>query len=188
MTSRDEKIQAAIEARRRLGDPRHYDRNRDRSAVSSSRFLIILAIVGTTVSAAAMMIFGLIVVAKTIWHTFRDGNFDIEGAKHLAVDLIELTDLFLLGMVLYVVAIGMYQLFINEDVAIPDWMRVENLNDLKTQLINVIVVLLAVSFLAIAVSWEGATSIVYLGASVGGVIVTLAVYNLAHHWVEHGED
>ncbi|HEU0164337.1 MAG TPA: YqhA family protein [Thermomicrobiales bacterium] len=188
MTDRDEKTQAMIEARERMRDPRHYDRNRDRDAVSGSRFLILLSVLGTTLSAAAMMIFGLIVVAKTIWNTFKDGNFDIEGAKHLAVDLIELTDLFLLGMVLYVVAIGMYQLFINADISIPDWMRVESLNDLKTQLINVIVVLLAVSFLAIAVNWEGATSIVYLGASVCAVIVALAIYNLAHHWVSRDDD
>lgn len=176
-----------MQARREMRDPRHYDSERDLTAVSSSRFLIVLAVVGTSLSAAMMMLYGLIVVVKTIWDTFKERHFDISGAKHLAVDLIELTDLFLLGMVLYVVAIGMYQLFINADVEIPNWMRVDDLNDLKSQLINVIVVLLAVSFLGIAVDWQGATSIIYLGLGSGAVILTLAIYNVAHHWVARDE-
>lgn len=151
------------------------------TAVGLSRFMIVLAIIGSMLSAIAVLAFGFIVVLKTIWETFTDAHYDIEGAKHVSVVFIELTDLFLFGMVLYVVTIGMYQLFINPDVNVPDWMRVKNLSELKTQLINVIVVLLAVSFLAIAVSWTSDRSILYFGAAIAVVIVSLAGYNYIHH-------
>ena len=183
---RTERKVAEIQARQEWNDPRNVA-HRAEGAIGASRFIIVFAIFGTGLSALTMMIYGLIVVFKTIWTTFTEMHFDVEGSKHLAVELIEMTDLFLFGMVLYVVAIGMYQLFINADIAVPGWMRVNSLSDLKTQLINVIVVLLAVSFLAIAVSWTSDRSILYFGLAIGVVVLSLAIYNYAHHQIEHGD-
>jgi uncharacterized membrane protein YqhA len=153
--------------------------------IGASRTLILLAVAGTGVGAFSMLIYGLIVVVKSIWNAFSEATFDIEGAEHLAVELIEMTDFFLFGMVLYFVAIGMYQLFINPDISIPAWMRVDNLTDLKTQMINVIVVLLAVSFLAIAVTWTSDPSILYFGIAIGVVILALAGFNFVHDRAAH---
>jgi uncharacterized membrane protein YqhA len=188
MTEGSERSDLFERRRERLAnDPRFQKAHRWEPAIGASRFIILLAIFGTSLSALSMLVFGVIVVMKTIWHTFRDANFDVEHAKHLAVELIEMTDLFLFGMVLYVVGFGMYQLFIDAEVSVPAWMRVESLADLKTQLINVIVVLLAVSFLATAVSWTSDRSILYFGISIAVVIIALAAYNLAHHRIVHDE-
>lgn len=167
-------------------DPRLHGTRPIESPIGASRLMILLAIAGTSLSALSMMVYGLIAVCKIVWHTFLHTDFDLDGAKHLAVELIEMTDLFLLGMVLYVVAIGMYQLFINPEINIPSWMRVDSLDDLKTQLINVIAVLLAVSFLAVAVSWTSDRSILYFGVAIAVVILALAAYNVAHHRIAHG--
>jgi uncharacterized membrane protein YqhA len=167
-----------FEANRHLGEP----------AIGASRFILVLAIAGTLLSAFTMLIFGLLVVLKIIWRAFTDAAYDVEHAKHLAVELTEMTDLFLLGMVLYVVALGMFQLFINADIPVPSWMRVDSLNDLKSQLVNVIVVLLAVSFLATAVSWTSDRSILYFGCSIAVVVLSLSIFNLIHHRMEHDGD
>jgi uncharacterized membrane protein YqhA len=172
--------------RRGTVDPRHG--YRIEGVIGASRTIIVFAIVGTTLGALSMLVYGLIVVLKTIWHAFTETDFDIDGAKHLAVELIEMTDFFLFGMVLYVVAIGMYQLFINPYVDIPEWMRVGNLTELKTQLINVIVLLLAVSFLAIAVTWTSDRSILYFGIAISVVILALAGFNLVHDRAAHGSN
>ena len=166
-------------------DPRFHDTRPIESSIGASRLMILLAIAGTSLSALTMMVYGLIAVGKIIWHAFVHSDFDLDGAKHLAVELIEMTDLFLLGMVLYVVAIGMYQLFINPEIDIPSWMRVESLDDLKTQLINVIIVLLAVTFLAVAVSWTTDRAILSFGVAVAIVILALAAYTVAHHRITH---
>lgn len=147
-----------------------------------------LAIAGTVISSFAMLVFALLVVLKAVWSAFRRAEFDLEHAKHLAVELIEMTDFFLLGMVLYVVAVGMFQLFIDDDIPVPSWMQVDGLADLKTQLIDVIVVVLAVSFLAEAVAWTSGRSILYFGISVAVVIMAMAGYNLIHHWMSHNHD
>jgi uncharacterized membrane protein YqhA len=149
--------------------------------VGVSRFMIVLAIAGIMLSAITTMIVGFIVVLKTVWETFSEAHFEVEDAKHLTVVFIEMTDLFLFGMVLYVVTVGMYTLFIDERADVPAWMRVKNLSELKTQLINVIVVLLAVSFLAISVTWTSDRSILYFGCAIAVVIISLAAFNYVHH-------
>ena len=149
--------------------------------VSMTRSVILLSIIGTSLSAMAMMTYGLLVVFKVIVDAFKDRPYDVDHAKHFAIELIELTDLFLFGMALYVVSMGMVQLFLRPDVEVPAWMRVRDLADLKSQLVNVIVVLLAVSFLAVSVSWTSGSDIVYFGLAIGAVVVSLAVYNIAHH-------
>jgi uncharacterized membrane protein YqhA len=153
----------------------------------ATRFVIFLAIVGTAFSAIAMMAYALVVVIKIIWDVFTDQPYTVDHAKHLAIELIEMTDLFLFGMALYVVAVGMVQLFIRPIPGLPRWMQVRDLGDLKTQLINVIVVLLAVSFLAVAISWTGGRDIVYFGIAIGIVIVSLAAFSVAHHTISTRE-
>ncbi len=166
----------------RSHDPRsRHTMSRATSSIGATRFLITLSVAGVGLSALSMLIYALVVVAKTIYHAFAVAEFTVTSAKHLAVDFIEMTDLFLLGMVLYVVAIGMYQLFIDDDIAVPSWMRVSDLQELKAHLVSVIIVLLAVSFLAEAVVWSGKTSIVYFGAATSAVIISLGVYNMMHH-------
>ena len=83
-------------------------------------------------------------------------------------------------MVLYVLRIGMFQLFVSPNLRVPEWMRVENLDDLKGHLINVTVVLLAISFLAIVVEWHGDRSVLYLEAALTGVILALYTFLLVH--------
>ena len=155
------------------------------TTVVTSRFGIALSIIGVAISCFAMLVYCLVVLAKTIYHAFAETSFDMDGAKHLAVELIELTDFFLLGMVLYVVALGMYQLFINPNIPVPDWMRVGSLNDLKSQIINVVVVLLVVTFLASVINWNGDRNVIYFGAALSMVIVAVSVYTLIHGRDEH---
>lgn len=153
--------------------------------VVMTRFGITVSIVGVAISCFALLIYCFIVLARTIYHAFTDTAFDLDGAEYLAVELIELTDFFLLGMVLYVVAIGMFQLFIKPDIPVPGWMRVNSLNDLKSQIINVVVVLLVVTFLASVITWNGDDSVIYFGGALGIVIISVSVYTLIHNRAEH---
>ncbi|HEX2280533.1 MAG TPA: YqhA family protein, partial [Thermomicrobiales bacterium] len=107
-------------------------------------------------------------------------NFDPNdlGGRHsriesLAVDLIEITDVILLGTVLYIVALGLYQLFIDQSLALPRWLKVNNLTDLKRDLIGVVVVLLGVSFLGEVVKGEDKNLLLPFGAGIALVIAAL---------------
>lgn len=140
--------------------------------VVTTRFGILFSIVGVAISGFVLLVHGLMVMARSILEAFTEASFDMDGARHLAVELIELTDFFLLGMVLYVVSIDMFQLFVDPDLPMAGWRRVTSLDDLKTQILNVIVVLLVVTFLASGITWSGGRDVVYFGAAVSAVIAS----------------
>jgi uncharacterized membrane protein YqhA len=147
-----------------------------RNIFGASRFVIGLAVLGSFVGSAILLVIATITLFKIAWNEIVNFNPDNLGKTHidrLAVDLIEITDIILLGTVLYIVALGLYQLFIDHNVALPPWLKVSDLTDLKRDLIGVVVVLLGVSFLGEVVNWEGQDDILPLGAGIALVIAAL---------------
>ena len=93
-------------------------------------------------------------------------------------------DLFLLGTVLYIFSVGLYELFIDQGLPMPGWLRITTLDDLKERLLGVVAVLLAVTFLGSAVTWKGGTDILALGLAIGVVLfvvsLTIAIMARTH--------
>lgn len=154
-------------------------------AASPSRFFALFAIVGTALSAAAIYLYGLVMVLISIWEAITYGRPDEDGLKHLTLLLVETTDVFLLATVLYIVSIGFFQLFVDSDVRLPDWRRITDLDQLKSKLIGVVVVLLGVTFLGKVVDWQGDRNILYLGGAIALVIAGLGLFGFRAHESNH---
>jgi uncharacterized membrane protein YqhA len=144
-----------------------------RRILSGSRYFVIIAVLATFLASVSVLIYGGITVLSIIYEMFAHGQFTTTEAKHLAVEFIELIDLFLLGTVLYIIALGLYELFIDEKLSMPPWLVITSLDDLKGKLIGVVIVLLAVTFLGQVVSWDKSTNILALGISIGLVLFAL---------------
>ncbi len=153
-----------------------------------TRFTIILAIFGIGLSSAVLLVYSTITLVKFVIHAFRERAFDLPGVQHLALELIEMTDFFLLGMVLYVVAIGMYELFIDPDVNVPEWMKVHSLDELKSQIVNVVIVMLVVIFLGIALSTkQGGRDFLFYALAISSVVLAVSVFNWVHNQKDGGK-
>jgi uncharacterized membrane protein YqhA len=149
-----------------------------RNIFAASRFIIVLAVLGSFVGSAILLVIATITLFRIAWNEIVNFNIDNLEGRHshierLAVNLIEITDVILLGTVLYIVALGLYQLFIDQNLALPRWLKVNDLTDLKRDLIGVVVVLLGVSFLGEVVNWEGENDVLPLGAGIALVIAAL---------------
>jgi uncharacterized membrane protein YqhA len=155
-----------------------------RRVLASSRFFIAIAVVGSFVASAAALVYGGVATVMLVIGAFGRREFSAAGAKHLAVDLVGMIDLFLLGTVLYIVAAGLYQLFVDPDLPLPRWLQVATLDDLKERLLGVVIVLLAVTFLGDVVEWDGDWNLLAEGLSValvlGVLALTIAVLTRAH--------
>jgi len=147
-----------------------------RNVFAASRFIIGLAVLGSFVGSAILLVIATITLFRIAWNEIVNFDPDNLGGRHidrLGVELIEIIDVILLGTVLYIVALGLYQLFIDHKLALPPWLKVNDLTDLKRDLIGVVVVLLGVSFLGEVVNWEGESDVLPLGAAVALVIAAL---------------
>jgi uncharacterized membrane protein YqhA len=165
---------------------------------SGSRYFAAFAVFGSFLAAITLYVYGALVVIQTVWETLLTEHVSVEGVQHLQVEFIEMTDVFLLGTVLFIVAFGLYQLFIQPNLPVPLWLRIQNLDQLSERLIEVVCVLLSVTFLAFAVgrvipdrTEESAAevaivttsqvSLIELGVSVGIVIAALSLLLVVSH-------
>ena len=119
---------------------------------AASRFFGAFAVFGSFLAAVTLYVYGAAVVVLQIWHTLRQEHVSVPGVQRLQAAFIEMTDVFLLGTVLFIVSFGLYQLFIQPNLPVPDWLKIESLDQLSERLIEVVGVLLAVTFLGFAVN------------------------------------
>jgi len=141
-----------------------------------SRYLVLIAVIGLLLAALAAFLFGGIATVNIIIESFAGGEFSAEGASQLSIDLIEMMDLFLLGTILLITSIGIYQLFIEPNMDLPEWIVVTNLEQLKFNLLAVIIVMLAILFLGAASDYlVEADGILGYGLAIAGVVAAIAL-------------
>ena len=139
-----------------------------------SRLLVIIAVFGTFFCMVGLLLLGIYEIYAAVHWAFEVG---MEGAsRRLVVSTMEVIDTFLIATVCYVIALGLYQLFIDRDISLPPWLAIHDFDDLKRRLIGVVVVILGVGFLAEIVDWNGEKDLLRLGGAIALVIAALTLY------------
>lgn len=96
----------------------------------------------------------------------------------LATDFIEYADIFLLAVVLYIMALGLFTLFVSDKVPLPSWLEFHDFDDLKERLVSVICVMLGVYFLGAVLKGASGLDLLWLG--IGTAIVVAAMTAFVH--------
>jgi len=144
-----------------------------RALLNRARYLVLVAVAGSLLAAVALLVYGGFEVVVVVLDTVASATVSAKGAKALALVLIEIVDLFLLGTVFLIIALGLYELFISDKLDLPHWLVIRTLDDLKHKLIGVVVVVTAVLFLGQVVTWDGERDILGFGVAIAVVIAAL---------------
>jgi uncharacterized membrane protein YqhA len=147
-----------------------------RAYVFAFRAIMMGAVAATVVTAVALIVYGVVETYALITHLVH-GEIEHEQVLFSVIQIIET---FLLATVAQVVSIGIYQLFINQNVPLPEWLRIHDIDGLKAKLISVVITVLGVFFLGKVLSWTAGENILPLGVSIAAVIVALAVFLNVH--------
>jgi uncharacterized membrane protein YqhA len=141
------------------------------------RYLIIIAVVGSYLAAAMVIIYDAFLLGKVCLDLFLHPAFSPSSGRHLVLEAIEGLDIFLLGTAFFIVAMGLYELFIKQPGETLDWLHVRDLDDLKARLLGVVVVVLSVFFLEQVINWDGKSNLLSLGIAEALMIgaITLAI-------------
>lgn len=94
------------------------------------------------------------------------------------VDLLEVIDVYLIGIVQLIVVIGLFELFIGE-IDVPDWLKARSLNDLKKSIVDVLVVFIGVKGIERLVAEKDAMDALAYSGAVALTIVALTLFRLA---------
>jgi uncharacterized membrane protein YqhA len=146
--------------------------------LANSRYVVFIAVVGLLLASIAVYVYSGILTINVIIESFQH-SFDPEQARAFSSELIEVIDLFLLGTVLFMTSVGLYELFVDPKIPIPEWLSVANLDQLKFNLVAVIIVMLMVLFLgaaAEAADFENGVDLLYYG---GGIALVILAGSLA---------
>ena len=116
------------------------------------RFVVLLAVLFSILAAISLFILGSYEIVHTIINKNPITNQqEINDHFPMLLKLISAIDLYLIGVVLLIFGFGLYELFISKiDIARKDEsvtiLEIDNLDELKSKLINVIIMVLIISF------------------------------------------
>jgi uncharacterized membrane protein YqhA len=144
--------------------------------LTSSRYMILVGVIGSLIAALSLLLYGGLEVIRLLVNVVRELSLDGNVEKTLILSFIDVIELFLLGTAFYIIALGLYELFINDRIVLPAWLQISDFDDLKAKLINVLVVVLGVLFLGQAAIWKDGTDLLVYGISIAAVIAALAYF------------
>jgi uncharacterized membrane protein YqhA len=150
-----------------------------------TRYLILVPILGLAIAATFFFIFGGIslisLLVELLLDAFGFAKEAVEPGEGVIIfEVVEHVHIFLIGTVLYITAVGLYQLFIHE-IDFPEWLKIDNTEELETNLIGVTVVVLAVNFMG-AIFVGGTDNLLQYGAGIALPIAALGVFVALRAW------
>ena len=162
----------------------------------NSRFVILAAVVGSLCAGFAIFYMATVDVVYLVQHTlhYADSSMTEEARKTLhdstVSHIVEVVDGYLLATVMLIFSLGLYELFISDidqahgSRASSKILVINNLDDLKSRLAKVILMIMIVTLFEQALNMKMSTPIdlLYLGGSIA--LIALALY--LTHAAEHG--
>jgi len=145
--------------------------------LAACRYLLVIPVIGCVLLTAGVVLMGLGRILTAGFEVAQKGDFSAKAAKMMSLAVIDIIDLFLIGTVSYITAVGLYKLFIGSvEIRLPTRLRIETLKDLEDKIIGVIVAALAVAFLGQAAGAETPEALLNYGGGIALVIVALAYF------------
>jgi len=167
-------------------------------ALWESRFVVLFAVVASLATAFVMFFMATVDAWFLVTHLFEYASSALVGEARLAfrsaavTHVVEIVDGYLLGTVLLIFALGLYELFISRidkaetSETASRVLIIHSLDDLKSRLAKVILMILIVKYFEHAVSMDFSSPIDLLYLSGGIALIGLALY-LTHEKSMHGE-
>lgn len=168
----------------------------------NSRFVILFAVLGSLLAGFTIFYMATVDVVYLFSHAlhYADAELTAEARKALhdstVTHIVEVVDGYLLATVMLIFSLGLYELFISDidqahgSKASSKILVISNLDDLKSRLAKVILMILIVTLFEEALNMEltSPLDLVYLGASIALVALALYLSHAAEHGLSTGEE
>jgi uncharacterized membrane protein YqhA len=146
-----------------------------RKILGLTRYAVFVPAVASIIGALLLMAQGSISILMIV----VDAVLNDAYLKETIVEVLTAVDAILLGTVLLVIGYGLYELFVDTRLEVPEWLEVRDLDDLKSKLIGVVVAIIAVVFVGVFVDTNRAADVVAYGVGAGALVGGLALFSLA---------
>ena len=155
--------------------------------LAATRIVFTLAILSTFVASVTLLVLGAVETFQTVFALVGFGGQAI-GPAEARQHFIEVVDLFLVATIMYVISIGIYQLFADSRLPVAAWLKVRSASDLEQKLIGVLITVLGVESLAQVAGWNGQTNLLPFGLTTSLLIAALSYFAVNHHKSKNSSD
>lgn len=115
--------------------------------VAGMRYFVLIPVIGLAIATSILFIKGGFDLIHFLFDLISGmGVKDTE--ENVIVELVEIVHLFLVGTVLFLTSVGLYELFIHP-LPLPAWIKTNNIEELELNLVGLTIVVLAVNFLSV---------------------------------------
>ena len=131
------------------------------------------------VPAAGLLVASVVLAIATIVSLVISSFEYVVGAidlHDLTIEFIENADSFLLAVALYILSIGLVNLFISENIPLPKWLKFNDFDDLKERLTSVIIVMIGVYFLGHVLKGAQGIDTLWVGLACAAIIIALSFF------------
>lgn len=154
----------------------------------NSRFVIMFAVIGSLFAGFAIFYVATVDVVNLVQHALHYGSSDLTNEARKALHdstvshIVEVVDGYLLGTVMLIFALGLYELFISDidqahgSKASSKILVINNLDDLKSRLAKVILMIMIVTLFeeSLNMKLSAPIDLLYMGGSIA--LIGLALY------------
>lgn len=158
----------------------------------NTRLLVVIAVLTSLVASLLLFLAGVYEILIPVYKLLKEGNVEVFQKKILASAIASL-DLFLIATFLIIFALGLYELFISKidpaerDERSSKILMIRSLEDLKTRLGKIIIMVLSVYFFkqALAFNFNNSIDFLFFGLGLVGIAVALYLSHKETHEREH---
>ncbi len=141
--------------------------------IEKTHYVVLIAVLAVLAISMTLFIFGAIESAIKIKNLFKQAELGSHVLTvTLVVEFLEIISDMLKAVIFYLVGMSFYSLFI-QPLSICVTLGVKSLQDLEAQLINVIIVILAVEFLEHFILWKEPDKVLKFAISLAVVVIAL---------------
>lgn len=141
--------------------------------ITGTRFFVLIPVIGLAIAAVILFIKGGIELIYFLPELIS-GMEETATHGNIIVEIVEIVHLFLVGTVLFITSLGLYELFI-EPLPLSPWLKTHNIEELELNLVGLTIVVLAVNFLSVIFE-EQENNLALYGIGYALPIVALAYF------------
>jgi uncharacterized membrane protein YqhA len=149
----------------------------------AAHYFMTLAVLAIFVGATVLLFEGIVEMGYAVWHRFFADQSVVTDSVSLRVAVIESVDVILVATVLYVIAFGLYQLFVDPALrsTLPPWLRISTIGNLEVRLTGMVITVLSIIALTQALEAHGGGSGSGIGFEIAAVIAAISLFLFQEH-------
>ncbi len=112
----------------------------------ATRYVMTVAVLAVFVGATVLLVVGIMEMGGAVWHAIFTGQASGTESVSLRVAVIEAVDVILVATVLFVIAFGLYQLFVDPALrsTLPAWLQIAGISNLEVRLAGMVITVLGI--------------------------------------------